>query len=183
MKHVAGRGLVTVTVMVAVGAILSLGNSPVAAGSSAAGSKQELLQTLGSLRTSPSASDRKLMACIERTAHKFVGAKCLRGVPEVIQIVEQPAPVADSFLASLGHPRLDLNLIRTVPLLRPSESVAFFPGNWQSSPPSPQENLGYRRSARRSWAGQGRCSTHERENGACSRDRADQRSSQPAQKR
>jgi hypothetical protein len=116
----------------------------VAAGSSRSSSREELLRTLGILPTSPTANDRAVVSCIERHSvrDKSGGNKCLRAIPEVIQIVERSAPVARSFTASLRHPKLDLTLIRSVPLSGSGENVTFFPGSWQSSPSSAQRTWG-----------------------------------------
>jgi hypothetical protein len=114
----------------------------VAAGSAGATSKRELLQTLGILRTGPTAADRAVIACIKRSANKFGFFKCLRGVPEVIDIIEHPASVASGFLASLRHPILDVALIRILPLRRSGESVRFFPVSWQSARPSAPRTRG-----------------------------------------
>lgn len=138
---------VAVTIVVAIGAIVLLGNGrhSQTVGSSAAGSRQQLLQTLGVLRTSPTAAARAVTACIARTAGKYGVHKCLHYVPEAIDITEHPAPVARSFISSSGSPIWDLALIRAVPL-GSGASVTLFPGSWRtvarqmpgefSSPPS-----------------------------------------------
>jgi hypothetical protein len=143
-----------VTATVAVGAtpLLGHGDHPQAADRSpVTTARQQLLQTLGVLRTSPTATDRKLTGCIRRTAKKPGGAKCLRYVPEAILIAEDPAPMASSLLASMGNPKWDLTLIRTVPLGRSGRSVTLFPGTWRpftdvggeySSPPSAKKTCG-----------------------------------------
>lgn len=146
--HVASAALVAVTVVVAVGAILLLGHgrqARVAAGSSAGSSHQELLRTLGILRTHPTPTDRGLAACIERSTRqfgRFPGDSCLLAVPETIQIVEHPASVAASFIASLRYPRFDLGLIRSVTLAGSGDRVTFFPASWRSSPPSAPRTWG-----------------------------------------
>lgn len=116
--------------------------SAVAAGNSASNSRHELLRTLGILRTSPTPTDLAVIACIKRTANRAGGFRCLREIPEVIQIIEHPAAVAGSFLASLRYPKLDLALIRTVRLGRSGDTVRFFPLNWQSSSRSAQRTWG-----------------------------------------
>jgi hypothetical protein len=117
--------------------------SATALASSGASSRQELLRSLSVLRTRPTPTDRAVIACIKRTAHKYGGSHpCLRGVSSTVWVIEHPASVAASFLASLRHPKLDLALIRTVPLRGSKDSVRFFPLNWRSSPRSAQRTWG-----------------------------------------
>jgi hypothetical protein len=56
--------------------------------SSAASSDQDLLQTLGILLTAPTATDRALAACIERSPRS---PNCVRTVPPPVRIAEHPA--------------------------------------------------------------------------------------------
>lgn len=142
-SHVLTVALIALTIAVAAGAILLLGHgrhSQVAA-SSAPSTRQELLQTLGVLQTSQTATDRSVAACIERTAHKFVTNKCLHYVPEIIGITESPAPVANGFIASVGNPKWDLALIRTVPLGLPGAAVTFYPGTWRGVIEGPTKGM------------------------------------------
>ena len=127
---------------VAAGVGLGVLGTAVAIPSARTTSKRELLQTVGILRTSPTAADRAVMACIKRSANKFGSFKCLAGVPQVIGIIEHPAPVASGFLASLRHPILDVALIRIVPLGRLGDSVRFFPVSWKSTTPGAPRTWG-----------------------------------------
>lgn len=114
----------------------------------------QLLQTLGVLRTRPTATDRAAAACIERTFNKYGEYKCYRNIPDyggtVIWETEHPAPVALGAIASLGDPKWDLTGIRIVPLGSSGESVTFYPGNWRgtiergdtSTAPSGKRNWG-----------------------------------------
>jgi hypothetical protein len=154
-SHLITATLVAVTVVVAVGAIILLGHgrhSQVADRSEATTSRQQLLQTLGVLRTSPTATDRRVNACVTRFAPKPGLHKCLHHIPEVILITERPAPVARSFIASFGNPRWDLKLIRTVPLGRSGEGVTLFPGAWRPIVEGPQPGVvSSPPSAKRTW--------------------------------
>lgn len=152
-SHLATAALIAVTLVVATGAILLLGHSrhSQVAGRSPTATRQQLLQTLGALRTPATAADRELVACIQRFGNRPGGAKCLRYVPQEVLITENAAPMAHSLLASMGGPRWDLSLIRTIPLGRTGARVTLFPGTWRpytsahgqfSSPPSAQRTWG-----------------------------------------
>jgi hypothetical protein len=112
--------------------------------SPAASSQQELLlRTLGVLRTAPTATDRALATCIERSVRL---QRCLQAAPPEVPIAEHPArfhapPPPSEFMASLGYPRFDLALIRSVPMPGSAEHVTIFPASFRSS----------RRSAPRTW--------------------------------
>lgn len=141
IRHAAIAG----TTLLVVGPLLLLGNAQVAAARSGTTSKQQLLHALGILRTTPTATDRALTTCVERSANRYgryPGDSCLEAVPQTIQIIEHPAPVAQGFLASLRHPRPDLGLIRSVRLGRSGDSVTFFPVSWRSSTPSAPRTWG-----------------------------------------
>ncbi len=111
--------------------------------SSAASSHQDLLRTLGILRTAPTATDRALAACIERSARL---KSCLRAVPPTVQAAEHPAsfPVGAraSLIAGVGYPRFDLALIRSVAMAGSADRVTIFPASWRSSPPSAPRTWG-----------------------------------------
>lgn len=154
-SHLVTAALIAVTVVVAVGAIVLLGHSrhpQVAAPGSAANSRGQLLQTLGILRASPTATDQAATACVERTVDKFGEFKCYRDIPDyagtLIWLAEHSPP--RETIASMGYPRWDFRGIRIVPLGRSTESVALFPGNWRgtfevgdvSSAPSGKRNWG-----------------------------------------
>jgi hypothetical protein len=93
--------LAAVIVVVVVGAIAFTSfrshqsSTPARPGSasSAASSDQDLLRTLGILRTAPTATDRALAACIERSP---MSANCVRTVPPTVRIAEhQPWPQSE----------------------------------------------------------------------------------------
>ncbi len=115
--------------------------------SSAASSHQDLLRTLGILRTAPTATDRALAACIERSAGQSGPPRgCLRAVPPTVQIVEHsasfPVGLRASLVASLRYPRFDLALIRSVSMAGSADRVTIFPASWRSSPPSAPRTWG-----------------------------------------
>jgi len=142
--------LAAVIVVVVVGAValtsLRSHQSATPAGpgiaSSAASSDQGLLRTLGILRTAPTATDRALAACIERSP---LSPGCVRTVPPTVRIPVHPAldpATAASLIAGLGYPRFDLALIRSVAMAGSADRVTIFPASWRSSPPSAPRTWG-----------------------------------------
>jgi hypothetical protein len=141
--------LAAVIVVVVVGAIAFTSfrshqsSTPARPGSasSAASSDQDLLRTLGILRTAPTATDRALAACIERSP---MSPNCVRTVPPTVRIAEHPAlaPVGASLIASLRYPRFDLALIRSVATAGSADRITIFPASWRSSPPSAPRTWG-----------------------------------------
>jgi len=134
-SRLATAGLVSVTVVVAVGAIVLLGHtrssSRAPGGAPPATSRQQLLQTLGVLRTAPTAADRAAAACMRRYAHRSGGgARCFRSVPPVVAITVGRYPVHSPPLAGVRDINWDPALIRTVSLGRPGESVTIYAGRW-----------------------------------------------------
>jgi hypothetical protein len=135
--------LVVLAIFVGALALLHHRGAPRETSSSPARSSQQdlLLRTLGVLRTAPTATDRALATCIERSVRL---QRCLQAVPPGVPAAEHPArfPVLFRiFVAGVGYPRFDLALIRSVPMPGSAERVTIFPASFRSS----------RRSAPRTW--------------------------------
>ena len=127
--------------------------------SPATSSQRELLRTLGVLRTAPTAADRALTACIERALARTPADapvplwRDCPGADPLVQIVERPNLVPASALshggsgpgtvfASMGYPRPDLALIRSVPWAGAAYRITIFPASFRSSRPSAPRTWG-----------------------------------------
>jgi hypothetical protein len=150
-----GASIVALTV--AVGALVLLGghhsspNSTVPAAPAGSGNRHELLRTLGVLRTTPGAADRRLIGCANRqTIPRAAVPSCasVDDLPSVFMMQRfsssQPNARASlqGLLAAMGYPRMDTSLIRTVPVVLLDVEVTFVPITWQPSRRSAQRQEG-----------------------------------------
>jgi len=117
--------------------------------SSAASSQQDLLRTLGVLRTAQTATDRALAACIARFARTPASAavpSCPEDIPGPVfvaaHLAQMPVPIRNRSFAGMRDPRFDLALIRSVPVAGWAEHVTIFPFSFRSSRPSAPRTWG-----------------------------------------
>lgn len=133
---------VLVPVLIVVAAVGLLGGSnrsaaPLTSSSGAnasAGTRQQLLRTLGVLRRPPDAASRLAISCVKSSPKP--GSAAFRACrTSAISLAFVPVPGAPRFGASSGV-RLDTSLIRVVPVPRSGDSVALVPATAPTSPGS-----------------------------------------------
>lgn len=99
-----------------------------------AGTRQQLLRTLGVLRRPPDAASRLAISCVKSSPKP--GSAAFRACrTSAISLAFVPVPGAPRFGASSGV-RLDTSLIRVVPVPRSGDTVALVPATAPASPRS-----------------------------------------------
>jgi hypothetical protein len=139
---------VAVVIAIAVGALVLLGghrSSPIPNTTGGVASRHQLLETLGVLRSPPSAADRRAIACAKSVPRPpSVAFRTCRtsGVPSFFVFLPRSGPGTRQMNAQFGYPRLDSSLIRIVPIPHLHASVTIAPATWQPSPHSPRRAEG-----------------------------------------
>lgn len=138
--------LVPVLVVVATVTLLRGPNRSVAPPTSSsganasAGTRQQLLRTLGVLRRPPDAASRLAISCVKSPPKP--GSAAFRACrTSAISLAFMPSPGAPRFGASSGV-RLDTSLIRVIPVRGSGDSVALVPATAPASPGSPRRTEG-----------------------------------------
>jgi hypothetical protein len=148
---VLSAAMSVLAIVIAVGAVVLLGGHRSSSTPSArigSASRQQLLQTLGVLRSPPTAADRRAIACAKTLPRPpsaaFRGCRT-SGIPDVFLLLfprTSRDPGVRLMFARWGYPRLDPSLIRVVALPHLHASVTLAPETWQPSRRSRQRNEG-----------------------------------------